>query len=31
MSVKGGPKIVSDGLVFNLDAAGAVSDKGVSY
>jgi len=28
MSVKGGPKIVSDGLVFNLDAAGAVSDKG---
>jgi hypothetical protein len=28
MTVKGGPKIVSDGLVFNLDAAGAVSDKG---
>ena len=28
MVVKGGPKIVSDGLVFNLDAAGAVSDKG---
>jgi hypothetical protein len=27
MSVKGGPKIVSDGLVFNLDAAGAVSDR----
>jgi hypothetical protein len=28
MSVKGGPDIVTDGLVFNLDAAGAVSDKG---
>jgi hypothetical protein len=28
MTVKGGPKIVSDGLVFNLDAAGAVSNKG---
>ena len=27
MTVKGGPKIVSDGLVFNLDAAGAVSNK----
>lgn len=27
MSVKGGPDIVTDGLVFNLDAAGAVSDK----
>ena len=28
MSVKGGPDIVTDGLVFNLDAAGAVSNKG---
>ena len=27
MVVKGGPKIVSDGLVFNLDTAGAVSDR----
>lgn len=27
MSVKGGPDIVTDGLVFNLDAAGAVSDR----
>ena len=28
MGIKGGPDIVTDGLVFNLDAAGAVSDKG---
>ena len=27
MSVKGGPDIVTDGLVFNLDAAGAISNK----
>jgi hypothetical protein len=27
MGVKGGPDIVTDGLVFNLDAAGAVSDR----
>ena len=28
MTVKGGPKIVSEGLVFHLDAAGASIDKG---
>jgi hypothetical protein len=28
MTVKGGPKIVSEGLVFHLDAAGAISGKG---
>ena len=28
MGVKGGPKIVSEGLVFHLDAAGAISGKG---
>ena len=27
MVVKGGPDIITDGLVFNLDAAGAVSDR----
>ena len=28
MTVKGGPKMVSEGLVFHLDAAGASIDKG---
>ena len=28
MAVKGGPDIITEGLVFHLDAAGAISGKG---
>ena len=28
MGVKGGPDIITEGLVFHLDAAGAISGKG---